>query len=61
MTCVYIRLAITKNDTTTITTATSKACIGWLDENCCLMGKEWHFDSRRRKFTKKDFSGGENE
>ena len=25
------------------------------------MGKEWHFDSRRRKFTKKDVSGGENE
>ena len=44
MTCVYIKPGIKKkNGTTAMTTnkATNKACIGWLDENSDLKGKEW--------------------
>ena len=29
-----------KYDTTEMTTATNEDCIGWLLENCCLMGKK---------------------
>ena len=44
MTCAYIKPKLKKkNDTAAMTTATNKACIGWLDENCYLMGKEWQF------------------
>ena len=39
MACAYIKPYVT----TAITTATNEAWIGWLDENCYLMGKEWHF------------------
>ena len=57
---VYIRPEVKKIYTTAMTTATNEACIGWIDENCYFMGKEWHFDSGRCKFIKEDFSGGEN-
>ena len=43
MTRVYIKPEVKKNDTTAMTTATNEACIGWLDENSYLMGKEWHW------------------
>ena len=44
MTCAYIKPKLKKkNDTAAMTTATHKAWIGWLDENCYLMGKEWQF------------------
>ena len=43
MTCVYIKPEIKRKDTTAMTAATNEACIGWLDENCYLMGKEWLF------------------
>ena len=42
MTCVSIKPEV-KKDIIAMTTATNGACIGWLDENCNLMGKEWHF------------------
>ena len=29
-----------KYDTTEMTAATNEDCIGWLLENCCLMGEE---------------------
>ena len=29
-----------KYDTTEMTTATNEDCIGWLLENCCLIGEE---------------------
>ena len=41
--CVYIKPEVKKNDTKAMTAAINEACIGWLDENCCLLGKEWHF------------------
>ena len=43
MTGVYIKAEVLKNNTTTVTTATNEACIGWLDQNYYQMGKEWHF------------------
>ena len=43
MTGVYIKPEVRKKDTTAMTTATNKACIGWIDENWYLMGKELHF------------------
>ena len=33
MTGVYIKPEVRKKDTTAMTTATNKACIGWIDEN----------------------------
>ena len=42
MTCVSIKPEV-KKDTISMTTTTNGACIGWLDENCNLMGKEWQF------------------
>ena len=51
-----------KNDTTEMTAATNKDCIGWLLENCCLMGKKLEtFDCERFKSIKGDFSDGANE
>ena len=43
MTCVYIKPKVKKKNTTAMITATNEASIGWLDENCYLMGKEWNF------------------
>ena len=43
MACLYIMPESKTNDTTAMTTATYEACIGWLVENCYLMGMEWHF------------------
>ena len=42
MTCVSIKPEV-KKDTIAMTTTRKGACIGWLDENCYLMGKEWDF------------------
>ena len=39
MTCVYIKPEVKENDTAAMTTATNETCIGWLHENCCLMGE----------------------
>ena len=32
-----------KGDVTAMTTATNEAYIGWWDENCYFMEKEWDF------------------
>ena len=40
MTCVYTKPEVKKDDTTAMTAATNEACIGWIDENSCLIGKE---------------------
>ena len=51
-----------KYDPTEMTAATNKDCIGWLLENCCLMGKKLEtFDCERFKSIKGDFSDGANE
>ena len=38
MVCVCIKPLVKKNDTTAMTIATNEAFIGWLEENCYLMG-----------------------
>ena len=43
MTCEYTKTEVKKNDTTAITTTANKTCIGRLDENWYLMGKERQF------------------
>ena len=43
MKCVYTKLEVKKKDTKAMTTATSEACIVWLDEKYYFMGNEWHF------------------
>ena len=40
--CVCIKPEVKRDDSTAITTTTYQSSIGWLDENCYLMGKEWH-------------------
>ena len=40
---MYIKPEVKANATTAMTTATNEAFIGWLDENCYLMVKEWQF------------------
>ena len=40
---MYITPDVKKDDTTAKTSAKNKACSGWLDENCYLIDKEWHF------------------
>ena len=40
MTCVYIKAWNLKYHTTEMTAATNEDFIGWLLENCCLMGEE---------------------
>ena len=39
MSWVYIKLEVKTKDTTAMTTTTSEACKGLLDEYCYLMGK----------------------
>ena len=41
--CVHIKPDVKKNDTTAMTTATNEICIGWWDEKCNLMEKDWNF------------------
>ena len=50
-----------KYDKAEMTTAANEGCIGWLLENCYLMGKKETFDSERFKSIKEDFSDGGNE
>ena len=44
-----------------MTAATNEDCIGWLLENCYLMGRNETFDSERFKSIKGDFSDEANE
>ena len=44
-----------------MTTATNELCVGWLHENCYLVGRNDNFDSGRFKSIKGDFSGWGNE
>ena len=37
--CVYIKAEVKKNDIKRMTAVINGACIGWLHENCYLMGK----------------------
>ena len=59
MTCVSIKPEV-KKDTIVMTTTTNGACIGWLDENCYLMGRNDTFNSGRCEIIKGNFTRGRN-
>ena len=39
MTCVYMRSEVKRDDTTALNKTTNRTCIGYLAENCYLMGE----------------------